>query len=120
MLWQAAVYLTYEEQESLKMRRRLRARLKNPKSTMREKMGRSQKHVKARKAQKKILYDRKGKLNKQRQQQSIENENRHLLKKILKLHFRKGDPATGTAAVPAAAGGGGKGTAPPVNRWVGE
>ena len=33
---------------------------------------------------------------KQRTQQQIDNENRHLLKKILTLHYRKGDAATGT------------------------
>ena len=106
---QLSAYLTYEEKESLKMRRRLKQRLKNTKSTMGDILGHGKKS-KSRTAPKKLPADRKGQMAKQRRQQRIENENRHLLKKILKLHFRKGDASTGTAEAPAAAGGGGKGT----------
>lgn len=73
------------------MRRRLKKQLANTKSTMRAVMGKSKKTSKARRSHKKLLSDRKGRLAKQRKQQQIDNENRHLLKKILRLHFRKGN-----------------------------
>lgn len=107
---QSAIYLSFEEQQSLKMRRRLKQRLKNTKSTMGDTFRQNTKREKQRRAQKKILQNRKGKMAKQRAQEEIDNKNRHLLKKILKLHFRNGDAATGTAEPSAAAGGGGKGT----------
>jgi hypothetical protein len=113
---QVAVYLTYEEQESLKMRRRLKEKLKTTKSTLHNTMGTDAKAVEARKAQKKILVDHKGRMAKERVQKDVENANRHLLKKILKLHFRDGDPSTGTAELAAVHGGGGKGTAPMLPR----